>query len=234
MPFAHEPAEHPDRRPAQVADGPHPEPSEGLGRLLAHAPQRPHGQRVQVGVDLAGPNHHHAVGLGVARGELGDQLGGRHAHRAPHADAVLDLPADLAPDLLGLAEQQVRARDVEERLVERDRFDLGGDRQQDLAEAVGVHLVGLEVGRDEDHVRTQATSAHGGHRAPDPERPRLVGRRHHDPARPGAAHGDGLARKARVLERLDRGVERIEIDVQDRLARPRAGHRRGAYRRAGG
>ena len=124
-PVAQEPREHRLRASGPGRRGPHPEPPEGLGRLLAHAPQAPDRERVQVRVDSAGPHHHHAVGFAASRGELGDQLGGRDAteHRTPISRWTSR--RILAPDLLGLAEQQVRARDVEEGLVERDRFDRG-------------------------------------------------------------------------------------------------------------
>ena len=55
-----------------------------------------------------------------------------------------------------------------------------------------------------------------GHRRVDAERPRLVARGGHDaPTARIAADDDGLATQLGAVALLDRGEERVEIDVED-------------------
>jgi len=54
----------------------------------------------------------------------------------------------------------------------------------------------------------------------DPILPRGVVRRRHDPAPAGvSAHDEGLVVELWMLELLDRGEERIEIEMRDDLRR---------------
>ena len=56
------------------------------------------------------------------------------------------------------------------------------------------------------------------HRGMDPERPRGVVRRRHDAAPAGvSAHHEGLVAELRMLQLLDRGEERIEVEMRDDL-----------------
>ena len=58
------------------------------------------------------------------------------------------------------------------------------------------------------------------HRGMDPVLPRGVVRRRHDAAPAGvSAHHEGLVAELRMLELLDRGEERIEIEMRDDLRR---------------
>jgi hypothetical protein len=52
----------------------------------------------------------------------------------------------------------------------------------------------------------------------DPERPRSVVRRRYDAAPAGvSAHDERLVAELRMLQLLDRGEERIEVEVRDDL-----------------
>src|SRR5439155_1017824 len=86
-------------------------------------------------------------------------------------------------------------------------------------ERVRVGAIRVEVGRDEDRVRTEAASPHAWHGGAQATGPGLVRRRDDDAAGAGAPDDHGLAAEGLVLEHLDRRVERIEVDVQDGLGR---------------
>jgi hypothetical protein len=130
----------------QVADGVQPEPRQHVGGLVPHPPQRPDRQRVQEGHDVGGRDDEQPVGLAPRRGQLGDELGGGDAHRAGDALLVLDGGADPLADLRRRAEPALRAADVQERLVERDRLDQRGDRAEHGHDAVGGPGVGAPSG----------------------------------------------------------------------------------------
>ena len=74
-----------------------------------------------------GLGHRHdeqPVGLGPARGELGDELGGRGADRAAQPGlAVRRARAMRVPICQGVPSSAQGARDVEERLVDAQRLD---------------------------------------------------------------------------------------------------------------
>ena len=90
------------------------------------------------------------------------------------------------------------------------------------------------VDRHEDRVRAQRARGPQRHRRADAEHARLVRRGADDAAivRPAAADDDRLAAQRRVVALLDRGEERVEVDVQDRPARRRLATRRSCTRRA--
>jgi len=79
---------------------------------------------------------------------------GVHVARDP--DLAFDLGSDLLSDLHRLTEQKGRATDVEERFIEGDWLYQRRVRQQYLAEAVGVHAIGLEIRGQEHRIGGQA------------------------------------------------------------------------------
>ena len=68
-----------------------------------------------------------------------------------------------------------------------------------------------EMAADEDELGTQRARLPPRHAAADPERLGFVGRGEHDPA----ADGDRLAAQRRVEQLLDRGIEGIEVGMED-------------------
>ena len=162
-------------------------------------------------------HHEHPVRLAVVGGELRHELRRGDADRARHPDLALDVGPDLRGDLGRGPEQHRGARDVQERLVERDRLHERGVGAQDLAEPVGVRAVGLEVRRQEHDVGTEAPGPDGRHGGTNAVLPGFVGGRRDHAARAGPADHDRLPRERRVLQDLDRCVERVDVDVQDRL-----------------
>ena len=97
---------------------------------LSDAPQRRRRAAGAGSRHLVGGHDEQAVGLAVARGELGHELGARDPDRAGDAVLVGDLRADHAGRSGGLPEPARAPRDVEERLVERERLDQRGDRRK--------------------------------------------------------------------------------------------------------
>jgi hypothetical protein len=70
------------------------------------------------------------------------------------------------------------------------------------------------VAAGEDKARAEFARAATGHAAPDAEGARLVRRRQHD----AAAHRDRLAAQFRLQQLLDRGVEGVQVSMQNRGA----------------
>ena len=98
----------------EIADGGDPDRLEPLERLGSDPPQAAHWQRVEVGQLLAGTYFEdagagpHALGsgpgLGLDRGQLGEELVGRDADGAGEAGGFADAVLDLPGHRLGLAE----------------------------------------------------------------------------------------------------------------------------------
>ena len=159
----------------------------------------------------------HAVGLGQARGELGDELGGCHADRA--GDALLvghGVAEELADGCRG-AQAPHGTGHVEERLVEREGLHHGGDRGEGGHDRVGDPAVEAVVGREHRRLRAQPPGPRHGHGGGDPEAASLIGgREHHAAVAP--ADDDGSAHQVGVAEQGRRRVEGVHVDVQDRAA----------------
>jgi hypothetical protein len=72
-----------------------------------------------------------AVGLAARRGDLGHELARRDPNRAGDALLLPDLGPDVRSDRYRRAQPAKRTGDVEERLVQGQRFHLGRDRAED-------------------------------------------------------------------------------------------------------
>ena len=155
-------------------------------------------------------------GLFPARRDLREKLVGRDARRRGQAgvgaNAFLQPARDrrrerLAPRVL---------RDVQVRLVERQRLDERRHLAEDREHGVRRGLVAREIRPHDDERRAEAHGLGHRHRRADAERARLVARRRHDAAAIRlAADGQRLAAQRRVVALLDRRVERVHVDVED-------------------
>ena len=96
-----------------------------LRGLDADAPQPAHRQRVQERQLPVGRYQQQPVGLGLLAGDLGQELGAGDADGDRQADAVADLGAQPRGDLDRRARHPAQPDDVEEGLVDRQRFDHG-------------------------------------------------------------------------------------------------------------
>jgi hypothetical protein len=141
----------------------------------------------------------------------------------PDAGGKPQLVRDARPqqhgDLDRGAEQPHAAAHVEERLVERERLDQRGHRPEDVPKRRRDLAVNVEPRRDDDGRRAASQRLRHRHRRCHAVPPGLVGGARHDAARAGATHHQGTATQPRVVPGLDRRVERVHVDVQDRLLR---------------
>ena len=138
-------------------------------------------------------------------------LGARDADRDGKAELRAHAAPDRARDLRRRAEQMGAARDVGKGLVDGDALDQGREITEHLDGGVAQPLVLLEMAADEDQVRAELARPPSRHAAAHPERLGLVRSGEHDPA----ADGDRLAAQGRVEQLLDRGVEGVEIRMED-------------------
>ena len=120
-------------------------------------------ERIEEGALGARLDDDDAVGLGDLRRDLGEVLGGGDADRHGEAELVADAPADLGRDDGGRAEQVHGARDVEERLVDRDALDPRREVAQHVDDLVAEPLVLAEVAADEPELGAQPPGAPAGH-----------------------------------------------------------------------
>ncbi len=159
--------------------------------------------------------------MGWGQGHRGDARGGGEG------ELVGDAAADARGDLGGRAEQADRGGDVEEGLVQGERLD---ERSEGLED--GEDLLaggGVDVHARGHHYRrgSELEGLRHAHRAPYAEAADLVRRRQHHAAPRVATDDDGLAAKLPPVALLDRGVERVHVDVQDGA---QSGGRRHAQR----
>ena len=110
--------------------------SSSARRVFGPTPHRRQiGSGARKSASCTGRHDHQAVRLAQVRGDLGHQLGRRHADRR----GQLQLIGDGAPDGDGdggrVTEERLGAGHVEERLVDRDRLDERREASQD-----GHHL----------------------------------------------------------------------------------------------
>ena len=103
------------------------------------------------------------------------------------------------------------ARHVGKGLVDGDPLDQRREIAEHLDRGIAQPLVLLEMAADENQVRTELARPPSRHAAAHPEGLGLVGSGEHDPA----ADGDRLAAQRRVEQLLDRGVEGVEVRMED-------------------
>jgi hypothetical protein len=175
-------------------------------------------QRVEEVQLAVGRHHQQPVGLGHAAGHLGEELGPCHPDRDRQADLLEDVAPQPHGDVGGRPGDPPQAADVEERLVDRQPLD----QRRGLVEHAERRLarlgVGAHPGPDHHRLRAQQAGLCPAHRGADPVGLGFVAGREDD-ARPDDHRP---AAQRRMVALLDRGVERVEVGVQDgRLA----GHR---------
>ncbi len=185
-----------------------------LGRRdLADPPQTLDGKRVQELELLPRRDVAQAVRLGDLGGHLGEELRPRDPDRDRETHLLAHPLTQPHRDLHRRSGDGRQAADVQERLVDRDAFDVRRgvveDREHGLA---GLDVV-LEPGRHHDRLRAQLAGLTSAHRRAHPVRLRLVAGREHD----AGADDDRAAAQVRVIALLDRRVERVQVGVQDHV-----------------
>ena len=178
----------------------------------------------------AGPNDRQSSRLAPVGGDLRDHLRGRHPERAREPGAC---PHD-GPHRLGerarIVERRRDLAQIEVALVDPclldGRHDLAHPRP-DLARVVAVERMARA---DEHRVRAAAERLCGRHRGVDPEATgEVVAGRDDSPALGVAPDDQRYPSQRGVLELLDGGEERVQVEVRDdhekRVEMPVAGTR---------
>ena len=156
--------------------------------------------------------HEHAARLAEPARELGLQAVVPDPDRAPQVRAFEHPLLDPLRERLGIV-----GRDGQERLVPPRDLDLGVERSQRVHDLAAGGEVRARVDREEDRVGVALVRGSERHRAPDPERARLVARGRDHPALARiavAADDDRPALELGATEPFDRRDELVEIEVE--------------------
>src|SRR5207237_3133605 len=108
-------------------------------------------------------------------------------------------------------EEMCAARDVGKGLVDGNPLDAGREIVDHLDGGIAQPLVVIEMAADKSELRTEFARLPSRHAAADPEGLGFVRSGKHNPS----ADGDRLATQRRVEQLLDRGVEGIEVCMED-------------------
>lgn len=120
-----------------------------FGRDLPDAEETLDGKLRDKGVDLAGRDDEQPVGLPVVRGDLRQHFVHRNARRGRESG----LRADAGFDLPGHERRRADVRNVEERLVQRERFDEFGIVVENIAYLLRNGFIDIEACRHENQRR---------------------------------------------------------------------------------
>jgi hypothetical protein len=134
-----------------------------------------HRRRLHERLAFVGLNGELAVGLALARGELGQELVVGHPGRRIEACLFLDPGPDRLGGLPGCLHPGLVGYDVEIGLVERQRLDQVGELREDRVDLLRDRPIDVEPGRHKDQVRTLAQRSQRWQGRPDTEGAGLVG-----------------------------------------------------------
>ena len=172
-------------------------------------------------------NDEETVGLRDRARDLREKLRPRDADGDRQADAPAHLAAQPRGDLGGAARKPLMPRTSRN----ASSIERPSTKRRHVVEDAVHRLARLAVrrhaGRDDDGARAQPAREAAAHRRPDAEGLRLVARGEHDPG----ADDDGPAAQGRVVPLFDRGVERVDVRVEDRRAPARTYVRTGTQLR---
>ena len=191
------------------------EPLQLLLRLAADAPERGHRLRVQ-----ERRRSRPAARPAARRASRGSRRASRRTWSPPRRPSTqsglaVDALAQSRADLPGGAEQSQGARDIEERLVDRERLDQRRDLAEQPHHLRRVVRVPLEVRLEHDRLRAAAQRHGHRHRRVDAVLAGLVGGGGDDRTQRPVPDDDRLADQLGMLEQLDGGEERVHVHVQD-------------------
>jgi hypothetical protein len=103
------------------------------------------------------------------------------------------------------------ARDVGKGLVDGNPLDEGGEIVDHLDGGIAQPLIVLEMAADKGELRTELARLPSRHAAAHPEGLGFVRSGKHDPT----TDGNGLAKQRRVEQLLDRGIEGIQVCMEN-------------------
>ena len=115
----------------------------------------------------------------------------------------------------GLVPVGLAARDVEERLIEREDLHVRCDIQQRVHDAGGDRRITLGLGGHLDETGAQCPGLPQTHGGMDAERPGLVGTGDDAGAGPAVGDADGFAAVVGVAELFDGGEEGVHVYERD-------------------
>ena len=196
-----------------IADGGEPKSEQPRHGLRPGPPKPGHRQRGEPVDSTRRRDHGEAVRFVVGARHLGDVLRACHANRDVEAGGLADPLLDLPTDGDRRAEEAFRPRHVEERLVQRDRFDMRREVAEDRHDLAGQRLVAFEARRHHDGLRTATPGFGHRHGAADAIGPRFVTRRQHDPAMAVRSDENRLATQLGVVQLLHGRIEGIHVGV---------------------
>src|SRR4029453_9743537 len=108
-------------------------------------------------------------------------------------------------------EEMSAARNVGKGLIDGNAFDQRREIADDLDGGIAQPLVFAKVPADKGQLRTELARLSSRHAAAHAERLGFVGSGKHDPT----ANGDRLAAQCGIKQLLYRGVEGVEVRMQD-------------------
>ena len=151
------------------------------------------------------------VGLGDLRGDLRQVLGPRYPDRDWQTEFVPDAAPDRSGNFGRWAEEMLRSGNVGKSLVDGDPLDQGREVTQHRYGGVAEPLIVLEVTTDKYELRAKLAGSPSRHSASDAECLGLIRCREDNPA----ADRNGLAAERGIEQLLDRGVEGVEVRMED-------------------
>ena len=110
--------------------------------------------------------------------------------------------------------QPLGARQIEKRLVDRERLDQRGQRQHQLPDLAADARIFVHVRPDHARMRAQPKRLEHRHRRSHPVGARRIAGCGDDAA-PSAADDHRLGGKRGIVAFLDRGIEGVAVDVGD-------------------
>ena len=200
----------------QLADQPNAAPGKALLRLRPDARQETNGERRQEGGLPARGHDGDPARLSPVARHLGDHLAAGDAERAREAGRAPDRGLHGLRDDARAAKVRRDPTDVEVPLVHAGSLDGRhdfADRRPDGPRVLGV---GAVPRRDEDGVRAATERLGAAHRRVDSVGAGdVVGGRDDAPAAGVSPDHERLRGERRILELLDRGKERVQVQMRD-------------------
>ncbi len=182
-----------------------------LGSFCANAPEGPNWQRMKKRQFLLWFDDEKPIGFTRAARDLGKEFGPRNAHRNSETNLGTNPLAKFLGHELGRANDPPEPGNIEKGFVNRQRFDEGSGFVEDGEDAAAGFGVRIDSGRHADEVGAEAASLAAGHCGADAVSSGLIARSKDD----SAADRHCPVAQVWVIALLDRGVERIEIGVQN-------------------
>ena len=203
-------------RAASCADRLHARGSQPSLRARADPGQAPDVERREERRLASWRDDRQPAGLAAVARDLRDHLRGRDADRGAQARRAPDGGLNRLGDGARLAERVRDLAQVEVALVEPRALDRRHHLAHGAPDRGRVLAVDAVARPDENGVRAPAQRLGARHRGPDPELARLVVGGRDDPAPARIAADDQRLRaQLRILELLDGGEERVQIEVPE-------------------